>query len=154
MKRTVLLVSTALATAALTTTSAAQSGNDGPGTAPPDITGVPSPDITGVPWRAHTVTVDGVTQTVPKGSRAGLEFDADERTVTGHDGCNKFGGKAVVHADRSAITFGGEYRSTLIACHSPDSVPINPSGGTYDARVTADTLTLTGPDGHVITLKR
>ncbi|MFD3843648.1 META domain-containing protein [Streptomyces sp. NPDC058642] len=144
MKRTLLLAATALATAALTTTSFAQSGNDGPRTAPPTLTGVQ--------WHAHTVTVDGVTHPVPKGSRAGLMFDDDKRTFTGHDGCNTIWGKARLDADQSAITFDTEYASTLIACDPPDHVDV--PTGTYEARVTASTLTLTGPDGHVITLRR
>jgi heat shock protein HslJ len=146
MKRTLLLASTALATAALTTTSFAQSGNDGPRSAPPTLTGVQ--------WHAHTVTVNGVTHAVPKGSRAGLMFHDDKRTLTGHDGCNSLKGEAVVNADRSAVTFDSEYASTAIACYPPDHVDVVPPAGTYEARVTARTLTLTGPDGHVITLRR
>ncbi|MFF4271168.1 META domain-containing protein [Streptomyces sp. NPDC001536] len=146
MKRTVLLASTALATAALTTTSFAQSGNDGPRTAPPSLTGVG--------WHAHTITVDGVTHSVPKGSTAGLMFNDDKRTVTGHDGCNTIWGKAVVDVDRSTITFDSEYGATMIACYPPAHVDVIPSAGTYEARVTAHTLTLTGPNGHVITLRR
>lgn len=146
MKRTVLLASTALATAALTTTSFAQSDNDGPRTAPPALTGVK--------WHAHTITVDGVTHPVPKGSRAGLMFNDDKRTLTGHDGCNTIWGKAVVDANQSAITFDSEYGATMIACYPPNHVDVIPSADTYEARVTAHTLTLTGPDGHVITLRR
>lgn len=146
MKRTLLLASTALATAALTTTSFAQSGNDSPRTAPPTLTGVK--------WHAHTVTVDGVTHPVPKGSRAGLMFEADKDTFTGHDGCNRVWGEAVVNVDQSAITFDSEYGATLIACYPPDHVDVVPSAGTYVAQVAARTLTLTGPDGHVITLRR
>ncbi|MER6184250.1 META domain-containing protein [Streptomyces sp. NPDC001652] len=145
MKRTLLLASTALATAALTTTSFAQSGNDGPRTAPPTLTRVK--------WHAHTITVDGVTHLVPNGSRAGLMFNDDKRTFTGHDGCNTIWGKARVDVDESAITFGSKYASTLIACYRPDQVDLPPTG-TYEARVTARTLTLTGPDCHVITLRR
>jgi heat shock protein HslJ len=146
MKRTLLLTSTALATLALTATSFAQSGNDGPRTEPPALTGVK--------WHAHTITVDGVTHPVPNGSPAGLTFDADKRTLTGHDGCNRIRGKAVVNADQSRITFDSEYASTLMACHRPDHVAVIPPAGTYETRVTARTLTLTGPDGHAITLKR
>ena len=146
MKRTCLLAATALATAALATTSAAQADEDGPRTAPPTLTGVE--------WHAHSVTVDGVTHPVPKGSRAGLTFHADKRTVRGHDGCNGFSGEAVVDVDRSVITFGDEYASTTIACYPPDHVDIIPSAAPYEARVTARTLTLTGPDGQVITLRR
>ncbi|MFD3838440.1 META domain-containing protein [Streptomyces sp. NPDC058642] len=146
MKRTLLLASTALATAALTTTSFAQSGNDGPSTAPPALTGVK--------WHAHTITVDGDTHPVPEGSRAGLMFNDDKRTLTGHDGCNSLKGKAVVNADQSAVTFDSEYGSTLIACYPPNHVDVVPPAGTYEARVTAHTLTLTGSDGYVITLKR
>jgi len=146
MKRTFLLASTALATAALSTTSVAQADNAGPRTAPPVLTGVA--------WHAHTITENGVTHTVPEGSRAGLRFDADQSTVIGHDGCNRFSGEAAVNADGTAITFGGEYASTLIACYRPDHVDVIPSAGTYEARVTPHTLTLTGPDGHVITLRR
>ncbi|GGN22078.1 META domain-containing protein [Streptomyces fuscichromogenes] len=146
MKRTSLLASTALATVALSTTSVAQADNDGPHTAPPALTGVQ--------WHARTVTIDGVAHPVPKGSRAGLMFDADKPAVTGHDGCNGFSGKAVVDSDRSAITFGSEYASTTIACYPPDHVDVIPSAGTYKAQVTARTLTLTGPAGQVITLTR
>jgi heat shock protein HslJ len=146
MKRTLLLASTALATVALSTTSVAQADNDGPRTAPPALTGVP--------WHVDTTTIDGVTHPAPKGSRAGLRFDADKHTVTGHDGCNGFSGEAVVDCDRSEITFGSDFASTMIACYPPDHVDVIPSGGTYETQVTADTLTLTGPDGHVITLRR
>lgn len=146
MKRTLLLASTALATAALSTTSVAQADNAGPRT--------PPPVLTGVAWHARTITENGVTHTVPEGSRAGLTFDADRRTVAGHDGCNGFSGEAVVDAERSTVTFGSEYASTMIACYPPDHVDLIPSAGTYEARVTAHTLTLTGPDGHVITLGR
>jgi heat shock protein HslJ len=146
MKRTFLLASTALATVALSTTSVAQADNDGPRTAPPALTGVQ--------WHVDTVTVDSVTHPVPKGSRAGLMFDADKPSVTGHDGCNGFSGEAVVDSDRSEITFGSEFASTMIACYPPDHVDVIPSAGTYETQVTAGTLTLTGPDGHVITLRR
>ncbi|MEU9916177.1 META domain-containing protein [Streptomyces sp. NPDC051001] len=146
MKRTLLLASTALVTAALTTTSFAQPGNDSPRTAPPTLTGVT--------WHAHTITVDGVTHPVPKGSRAGLMFEAGMDTFTGHDGCNRVWGAAVVKVDQSAITFDSKYGATLIACYRPDHVDVVPSAGTYVAQVTARTLTLTGPDGHVITLRR
>ncbi|MDQ0604617.1 heat shock protein HslJ [Streptomyces canus] len=128
------------------TTSFAQSGNDGTRTAPPALTGLE--------WHAHAITVDGVTHSVPKGSRAGLMFEADKHTFTGHDGCNRVSGKAVVNVVQSAITFDSKYGATMIACYSPDYVDVTPSGGTYEARVTARTLTLTGPDGHVIALRR
>lgn len=146
MKRTVLLASTALATAALTTTSFAQSDNDGPRTAPPALTGVK--------WHAHAITVDGVTRPVPKGSHAGLMFNDDKRTLTGHDGCNSLKGNAVVNADQSTITFDSKYGATMIACYPPNHVNVIPPAGTYEARVTAHTLTLTGPNGHVIALRR
>ncbi|MEU6194105.1 META domain-containing protein [Streptomyces sp. NPDC047061] len=129
MKRTVLLASTVLATVALSAACAARSGNDGPSTA--------TPTFTGVKWRAYAVTVD-----------------ADNRTVIGHDGCNSFSGEAVVNAGRSAITFGGKYKATAIACCPPDHVDVIPSAGTYEARTTARTLTLTGPDGQVVSLRR
>ncbi|MGW5636775.1 META domain-containing protein [Streptomyces sp. NPDC003832] len=146
MKRTVLFASTALATAALTATSVAQSGGDG--------ASARTPTLTGVEWRAHSVTVDGDTVIVPKGSRAGLRFAADRRTVTGHDGCNSFSGGAKVKADRSAVTFGGEYESTAMACYPPDHVDVVPPVGTYGIMVTGRTLTLTGPDGRVLVFKR
>ncbi|MFE6337836.1 META domain-containing protein [Streptomyces sp. NPDC057798] len=146
MKRTLLLASTALATAALTVTSFAQPGKDSPRTAPPTLTGVQ--------WHAHTITADRVTHSVPKGSPARLMFDADKHTLTGHDGCNHIRGKAVVRADQSTITFDGEYVSTAIACYQPEHVDVIPPAGTYKTHVTAHTLTLTGSNGHAITLKR
>ncbi|WP_327714679.1 hypothetical protein OG381_03955 [Streptomyces sp. NBC_00490] len=59
-----------------------------------------------------------------------------------------------MHADRSAVTFDSEYATTAIDCYPPDHVDVVPPAGTYEARVTARTLTLTGPDGHVIILRR
>ncbi|WP_179851086.1 META domain-containing protein [Streptomyces sp. TLI_55] len=99
MKRTFLLASTAVATAALSTTSVARADNAGPRT--------PPPVLTGVAWHAQSITENGVTHTVPEGSRAGLTFDADQRTGTGHDGCNGFSGAAVVDAGRSTVTRRG-----------------------------------------------
>ena len=146
MKRTLLLSATVLATVALTTTSFAQSGADGSRTAPPALTGVK--------WHAHTITADGVTHPVPKGSRAGLTFNDDKHSFTGYDGCNSLRGNVVVNADQSAVTFDGNYGTTLVACYPADHVDVVPPAGTYEARVTARTLTLAGPEGHVITLRR
>ncbi|MEU9731597.1 hypothetical protein [Streptomyces sp. NPDC048002] len=62
--------------------------------------------------------------------------------------------RAVVQADGSAITFGGRYAGTAIACFPPDHVEVAPSAGTYEVRQAGRTLTLSGPDGHVIVLRR
>ncbi|MFJ5263945.1 META domain-containing protein [Streptomyces sp. NPDC088387] len=142
MKRALILTCTAVATAALTSTSAAQ-----------DRT--PPPDFTGVEWVADSVTVGGVRHQAPGDAEGRLTFHTGKGTFSGWDSCNRFRGDAAVDVRRGTITFGEERVSTVIGCHPSAFLRhFAPVAGPHEVRATADTLTLTGPDGYVLVLRR
>lgn len=112
----------------------------------------PDRPLTGVRWQVDTVLDGQSAGSVPNGATAYLEF-ADGK-VQGHTGCNTLGGTAVL-AEKT-ITFDDVF-TTKMACADDvnrlERAVLDTLKGDVAWEVTADRLTLTGPDGHGLQLR-
>ena len=118
---------------------------------------VANPDrpLRGTKWVVDTI-VDGETaSSVPAGADAHIVID-DGDQFAGNTGCNGMGGKAVVHRDRSTITFS-EVISTKMACSDDrmrlEEAVLDTLDGDVAYRIEADVLHLDGSDGHGLRLR-
>ncbi len=112
----------------------------------------PDRPLTATRWQVDTVLDGQSASSVPTGATAFLEF-ADGK-VQGHTGCNNLGGTAVL-AEKT-IAFA-EISTTRMACADDvnrlERAVLATLKGDVTWQVTADRLTLTGPDGHGLQLR-
>ncbi|WP_353943719.1 META domain-containing protein [Streptomyces sp. HUAS MG91] len=109
--------------------------------------------VDGVHWTVRSMTVDGTTTRAPNG--AYLEFVSDQR-VRGNYGCNRFDARATVTDTGVAL---GKSATTKMYCEDKKQRAFEKSlAHALAAENTVKTsdddsrLTLTGPDGAVISL--
>lgn len=100
-------------------------------------------------WNLTAYGPEGSTIPAAADSQANVTFNEDG-TLTGHSGCNGFGGEYKVDGDQ--ITFSGLI-STLVACGEPlvtqESTLYRVLSGTATYEIDGDTLTL-NQDGTVL----
>lgn len=93
-------------------------------------------------WNLSAYGPEGSTIPAAADSQANITFNEDG-TLTGHSGCNGFGGEYKVDGDQ--ITFSGLI-STLMACGEPlmtqESTLYRVLSGTATYEIDGDTLTL------------
>jgi heat shock protein HslJ len=115
----------------------------------------PDRPLKGTKWMVDTI-IDGETaSSVPAGVEAFLAFEDDNR-VGGNAGCNTMGGNAVIHEDRSTITFS-EIITTRMACDDDrmrvERAVLATLDGDVAYGIEADVLRLDGPAGHGLRLR-
>jgi len=112
----------------------------------------PDKPLRGTRWVVDSVISGQAAGSVPAGAEAYLVFGADD-TVEGSTGCNSLHGPAVVGDGK--ITFS-RIVTTRMACSDEimrlESAVLAVLDGEVAARVDADRLTLTHPDGHGLVL--
>ncbi|WP_166380217.1 META domain-containing protein [Catellatospora methionotrophica] len=112
----------------------------------------PDRPLTGNRWQVDTVLDGQSAGSVPNGATAYLEF-ADGK-VQGHTGCNTMGGSAVL--GEKTITFGDLFTTKMACADDVDKLEravLATLKGEVTWQVTADRLTLTGPDGKGLQLR-
>jgi heat shock protein HslJ len=111
---------------------------------------VADPDLplVGTRWVVDTILEGDAASSVPQGVEAWVTFGADGK-VSGHDGCNGFGGTYEAGDDEVTIR---ERVQTLIGCTGEIERLSNAVGAATDGTVTyeinAKRLTLTDADGR------
>ena len=114
---------------------------------------VADPDLPliGTRWVVDTILEgsgpDGSASSVPEGAEAWVTFGADGK-VSGHDGCNGFGGTYEERDQKVVIT---ERVQTLIGCPGLDRLTLAvaaATNGEVGYRIQAKRLTLTGAEGR------
>jgi heat shock protein HslJ len=108
----------------------------------------PDRPLRGTRWVVDSIIDNESVASVPAGTEAYLTF-RDNNRVEGFTGCNRFGGEAVERGGR--ITFSQIF-STRMACDGDpgrlESAVLAVLDGEVNARVEADRLTLSRPDGR------
>ena len=115
----------------------------------------PDRPLRGTKWVVDTI-IDGQTaSSVPAGAEAFVAFD-EQTGFSGNTGCNGMGGTSVIDEARSTIRFS-EVITTKMACEDERmrlerAVLVTLDGDVrYD--ITADVLSLDGPNGHGLRLR-